>query len=434
MKSITLQSRISILFTIFTLFTIGIFVGIQLSHEVKSVNQEIEYRAKSDAQAMQDSFEEILSLPLSQKDKIERLAKKMDELKKVQFVHRAYLFDTTGIVLYSTEGWLQGKKGDYSDFSILDKLRRKEFHGSETVLDESNRLLSVYLPLREGDEVSFIVRAYFPLGDIWQAAQRVYQSAIAVGILFVLINVFLGVALSRLIIGPIKVVNDAARRIAAGNLDLRVRISTNDELEALADTFNVMTVELQKMKAKAEDANPLTKLPGNVIIKEEIEKRITAGSKFTVIYCDLDNFKAFNDKYGISRGDEAIKLTGALFVEAVQIAGGPGDFVGHEGGDDFLLITTPQMVEGVTAYIISEFDKRIRALYDEEDRQRGHIISTARDGTVQQFALMTVSLAGISNEQRVISSYGEVTNIAAEVKKKAKKQMKSCFVLDVRQK
>jgi diguanylate cyclase (GGDEF)-like protein len=193
-----------------------------------------------------------------------------------------------------------------------------------------------------------------------------------------------------------------------------------------------MTEELIKMKEKAENANPLTKLPGNIVIREEIEKRINENKKFTVIYCDLDNFKAFNDEYGIAQGDEAIKLTGDIFKDAVKKAGNSEDFIGHEGGDDFLLLTTPEKTQAVTDCIISEFDKRIRSLYSLEDLNKGFIVAHARDGSVQNFPIMTISLAGITNEHRSIQSYAEVTNIAAELKKKAKKIQKSCFVLDQR--
>lgn len=144
-------------------------------------------------------------------------------------------------------------------------------------------------------------------------------------------------------------------------------IRTHDELEELGSTFNYMTEELIKMKKRAENANPLTKLPGNIVIHEEVEKRIRENKKFMVVYCDLDNFKAFNDKYGIAKGDQAIKLTADIFKEATKTKGDPDDFVGREGGDDFILLTTPEKAQEVADYIIKEFDKRVRNLYSQED-------------------------------------------------------------------
>jgi diguanylate cyclase (GGDEF)-like protein len=235
-----------------------------------------------------------------------------------------------------------------------------------------------------------------------------------------------------MVIGPLKLLNNITKMVASGDLTVRARILTHDELQELGETFNYMTEELVKMKERAENANPLTKLPGNIVIHEEIEKLIRANKKFTVIYCDLDNFKAFNDKYGIAKGDEAIKLASEIFKEALKNYGSAGDFIGHEGGDDFILLTTPDKSAAVADYIIREFDARIRGLYSKDDLAQGYITALSRDGAEKKFPVITISLAGVSNEIRPITSYGEVTNIAAEIKKKAKLEQKSVFVLDQR--
>jgi diguanylate cyclase (GGDEF)-like protein len=215
-----------------------------------------------------------------------------------------------------------------------------------------------------------------------------------------------------------------------------VDIKTGDEIAELVNTFNQMTAALERMKERAENTNPLTKLPGNNMIHEEIVRRINAQRKFAVIYSDLDNFKAFNDKYGIGDGDKAIKLTADILRESLRL-GSRDDFLGHEGGDDFVLISTPDRAQKVADYITAEFDRRIRSLFKKEDLDQGFIIAHARDGNVQKFPLMTISLAGVSNEKRPLTSYGEITNICAEVKKKAKSlpaKTKSVFVMDARDK
>ena len=196
-----------------------------------------------------------------------------------------------------------------------------------------------------------------------------------------------------------------------------------------------MTQALVVMKARAENANPLTKLPGNNMIHEAIEKRIKEKKKFVAVYSDLDNFKAFNDKYGIGAGDQAIKLTAEIMREAIR-KGGPGDFLGHEGGDDFILLTTPEKSDAVTGHVCTEFDKRVRQFYSAEDQAQGFIMSKDREGNVKQFPIMTISLAGVGNMVRQLTSYAEVTNICAEVKKKvkmtSKETGKSSFYLDKR--
>jgi len=144
---------------------------------------------------------------------------------------------------------------------------------------------------------------------------------------------------------------------------------------------------------------------------------------------DLDNFKSFNDKYGIGLGDQAIKLTAEVLQESLK-SGNAEDFLGHEGGDDFVLITTPEKAEPVTNYIINEFDKRIRTLYDKKDLESGYITAASREGEIKQFPIMTISLAGVSNINQDLGSYGQITNICAAIKKSAKKVARSNFILD----
>jgi len=147
---------------------------------------------------------------------------------------------------------------------------------------------------------------------------------------------------------------------------------------------------------------------------------------------DLDNFKAFNDKYGIHAGDKAIQITAQVLREGLDNKGAEGDFLGHEGGDDFVFVTVPERAEPVTSYMIAEFDKRIRTLYNEEDLSKGCIVAKGRDGVTREYPIMTISMSGVTNAHRTIESYAEVTNIVAEVKKKAKSIPGSVFYLDKR--
>jgi diguanylate cyclase (GGDEF)-like protein len=245
-------------------------------------------------------------------------------------------------------------------------------------------------------------------------------------------NMLLGYILSRTVVRPIKILNKATKEIASGNLDLNVQIKTHDEIQELGDTFNIMTMALKKMKERAENANPLTKLPGNTVIREEVERRIKNNEKFVAIHADLDNFKAYNDHYGIAKGDEIIKFTGKTIENALKTKGGPGDFMGHEGGDDFYMITSIDKAEAVAEEIIAQFDSHIRPFYTKEDQDAGFITATSRKGDIVKFPIMTISLAGVTNRSRPISSYAELTNIAVSVKNKVKQNQKSSFLLDRR--
>jgi len=428
----TLRNRIILILVTFTIIAIALFVFVQLSHELNTLNKIKETNATVISLVLQNTWDKISTFNIPPSEKIKFFSKKINALRDANEITEAYVLDKDGNIVFSTKKALEGAKGDFNDNHAIKESNEGKPLEDETFIDQSSKTLSMYVLLQEQDGTKSLARIFFSLGDIWEAYARVYHPAFIIGILLILLNIILAISLARLVIGPIKVFNNAAKIIASGRLDLRVNIATGDELEALARTFNFMTDELIKMKERAENANPLTKLPGNIVIREEIEKRISEGKKFTVIYCDLDNFKAYNDKYGIAKGDEAITLTGEIFKEAIKNKGNNDDFVGHEGGDDFLLITNPERTASITDFIISEFDKRVRSLFDKEDLERGFIVAHARDGSVKQFPIMTISLAGVSNENRRITSYAEVTNIAAEIKKKAKKLEKSCFVLDQR--
>lgn len=185
-------------------------------------------------------------------------------------------------------------------------------------------------------------------------------------------------------------------------------------------------------KAQSISANPLTLLSGNIVIKAEAEKRIASNTPFAMIYLDLSNFKSFNDKYGFQRGDEVIKNTASILIRSIRECGRKGDFIGHIGGDDFIVIAGPDNYVCICERIIALFDESIPGYYDPEDRQQGFIVSTDRNNNVQKFPFITISLAVISTAQTKIVHYGQLSEISAELKKVAKKSNHSTYVIDRR--
>ena len=167
-------------------------------------------------------------------------------------------------------------------------------------------------------------------------------------------------------------------------------------------------------------ANPLTGLPGNISIEREIERRFQGNGDFSFMYADIDNFKAFNDYYGYSRGDDAIKITAEIIIEAVKDRGNPDDFVGHIGGDDFVVITSPDRGDMVAREVTAKFDKRIKALFDEKDVQRGYVEVINRKGTVDRFPLLTMTIAIVSSENGSIAHIARLSDIASELKRYGK--------------
>lgn len=178
--------------------------------------------------------------------------------------------------------------------------------------------------------------------------------------------------------------------------------------------------------------NPLTDLPGNVLITEEVKYRIRRGDPFAFLYFDLDNFKAFNDTYGPARGDRVIRLVAEVLIEASQSHGHPSDFIGHIGGDDFAVLTIPDVVDALCRTVIATFDERVRQLYDPEDLKRGYLQGVDRQGFARRFPIITISIGGVTTEQRRFHDYDEVSRVAADMKQYAKQQAGSTYAIDVR--
>lgn len=180
------------------------------------------------------------------------------------------------------------------------------------------------------------------------------------------------------------------------------------------------------------DASPLTKLPGNTSIIHQIQDLIDRAQDFALVYVDLDHFKSFNDKYGFSRGDEVLLMTARVIVNTMRSIMGAHTFVGHVGGDDFVFIVPPDKAEMACVQVIENFDSIVPNFYDQEDRARGAIHSLDRQGQEQIFPLMAISLAVVFNRQGRLKHFGEASQIAMNLKKEAKKNPKSCYVLDQR--
>jgi diguanylate cyclase (GGDEF)-like protein len=177
--------------------------------------------------------------------------------------------------------------------------------------------------------------------------------------------------------------------------------------------------------------NPLTQLPGNVQVQEEVAEKVEAGASFAMMYIDLDNFKSFNDHYGFLRGDEAIKLLARCAGDAVE-KHSTGSFLGHIGGDDFIAVVGPDTAETIAGEICDCWDREIAELYDPADIERGYIEVADRRDEVHRFSVVTVSIGIATNSHRPISSHWQASEIAAEMKLFAKRDTGSSFAIDRR--
>lgn len=266
-----------------------------------------------------------------------------------------------------------------------------------------------------------------------QAVRDTVLAIIGVALFLGLLGALAVKLLAKTITEPIRQLASQSACIAKGQLDKRVELKTGDELEQLATAFNKMCDALIEMQFRDQNANPLTKLPGNLMIESEVNRRLKNAEDVAVLYIDLDHFKAFNDKYGFEQGDRAIQLT-ADILRSVCGENSPHNptFVGHIGGDDFIIVTKAGDAEETCVVLCAEFDRRIKELYTAEDRERGWIVSVDRQGVRQTFPLCSISIALVDNEVRPIADFLELSSIAAEVKKYAKSLPGSSFARDRR--
>lgn len=213
-------------------------------------------------------------------------------------------------------------------------------------------------------------------------------------------------------------------------------------IDAGADDYIVKPFEPQELLARIRmilrrterdlEANPLTRLPGNIAILNEIQNCIDKKTPFAVGYLDIDSFKSFNDKYGFEHGDEIIRETARVIIKNIQNKANPDDFIGHIGGDDFVFITTPDKVDELCKAIIQDFDSAIPNFYSQEDRKNGYIVGKNRQGQDQKFPLVSVSIGVVTNEARKISHVAEIGEIGAELKAYAKTLQHSNYIKDKR--
>jgi len=207
----------------------------------------------------------------------------------------------------------------------------------------------------------------------------------------------------------------------------------------LIKPFDPLTLQLRILLniRRAEDrmqANPLTKLPGNIAIEKTVKDKILSGEKYSVCYLDINNFKSFNDLYGYDKGDDVIRQAARIIAHAARKHDPGHPFIGHVGGDDFIVVTQPEHESKFAKECIREFDRIIPTYYAAEDIKRGHVQVKNRKGKNEKFPLMSISIATVTNLNKKYSSPAEIAQVAAEVKKFLKTQSGSSYLRDRREK
>ncbi|HPE07612.1 MAG TPA: HAMP domain-containing protein, partial [Smithellaceae bacterium] len=250
------------------------------------------------------------------------------------------------------------------------------------------------------------------------------------GLLSLVLGIALALIITRNISKPLQQLQKATRLIAEGNLDHKIEARRNDEIGVLAKSFAYMTKRLKVLEALNLDASPLTGLPGNLAIENRIAQLLAQGKLFSLCQVDLDNFKPFADKYGYAWGSEVIKevaniLQGYLSEEQLKEV-----FLGHIGGDDFVVIGKPEHIQSICKRLVNDFEGRILSFYATEDAQNGYFIGKNRQGIVQKFPLITVTAAIVTDDGSRFKNPLDMARLVAELKEYAKMMPGSNYVTE----
>ncbi|MEW9109269.1 MAG: GGDEF domain-containing protein [Cytobacillus gottheilii] len=194
-------------------------------------------------------------------------------------------------------------------------------------------------------------------------------------------------------------------------------------------------VSIQKLLMKLVDVqvefasflNPLTRLPGNTTIEEKIKSSL-AQNEFSIMYFDLDHFKAYNDTYGFKKGDQLLQSVAQLLKEHIQK---DDHFLGHIGGDDFIAIVPHYYYKRLCENLMKDFNILIKKFYSPEHLSQQYITTEDRQGVIRQFPLVSISIAIVTNQNKVYQSAEELVEIVTAVKKRCKEIKGSCYLADI---
>ena len=199
-----------------------------------------------------------------------------------------------------------------------------------------------------------------------------------------------------------------------------------------ADYLYYTIKNLNRLLTINRKISPLTGLPGNVQIHAELKKRLSKES-FSVLYLDLDNFKAYNDVYGFLKGDQIIEFTAQTILKCVHEYFPEDSFIGHIGGDDFIAVVPTENVDNICQAVIANFDKNVTRFFTKDDLEKGYIEVANRKGIMEQFPLTSISIGVVIVEKGRFKNILEIGDVGAQVKHVAKSVMGSSYAIDRRQ-
>jgi len=293
-------------------------------------------------------------------------------------------------------------------------------------------ILRVAVPIRDGERLVGGLELGFDLSANRADLTTFIRRSLVVAIIVAGATTFMLLWLLNLIVvRPVAHFASLSQELARGNFSVEFPPGGVEEVDQLGRALTRTRDSLRELSALWKDQNPLSGLPGNLAIDRVLRQRLDGGSAFAVLYADLDDFKAFNDRYGFDRGDVILRFTAATLQEALRLRGGAGDFLGHVGGDDFILVVDITRAETTAREAIHQFDLGVPTYYDTLDRQHASITTHDRQGREVRvpFASLTIVGTVVDGNHKTTLSIGE---IAAELKAYAKRTPGSKFMMDRR--
>jgi diguanylate cyclase (GGDEF)-like protein len=428
----SLSYKTAILYIVLTIVIVSIFNFIIWENQSDLITRNQQLISENQSVRLKNLFSKQRDLIKDKRDA--EAYKRIAEAAQQEGINELTVFTEKGEVLYY-RGPNGAPKPNADENVILNRaiakseLEDKEFYHDIHIKD---RLINLYIPtaLPSGE----VIVGKFPIQikSLESEKNVLLRLCLFVTLIVIVIQLVFALFLRKIIIVPLTKLEKITHEVSKGDFNQAVDIKQDDEIGLLANAFKEMMLSLVRIREEAKGANPLSGLPGNNVIVKKIEDMIHAKKEFAVIYGDLDNFKAYNDKYGFSRGDDAILYTRDCFLDAAKRFGNAATFVGHEGGDDFVVVTEYSNWEEICKGITSAFDENVKQFYNETDAKSGFIESLDRQGRRMRFPLMSISLAVASNHYRPIEDHRAIVSIAAEMKKYVKKMEGSSYAIDKR--
>lgn len=283
---------------------------------------------------------------------------------------------------------------------------------------KKNRDLSGICIVDNGEVKGVVTRHSFYSKLGWQYGYSLYSSK---AISIIMNTSFLSVDYKM----PIDMVIKLAMSRSKDTLYDHITVTKDSKYYGMATIKDLIEKTIEIEVDNARHSNPLTGLPGNVIIEQNLEKCISSKEDYCVLYFDIDNFKPYNDVYGFENGDKIIKFLAKAINSSISF----GDFVGHIGGDDFIAIVCSLEADKVCKKIIEDFDSLTLECYDEKDLNNKYIIAQNRHGIVEKFPLVSVSIAGLTNKSWKFASIYALAKESSEIKKRCKQNNGSCYLI-----